>query len=153
RASRGQNGRCGVWQGWLWGGGGPLDGIGLEPAASHGAFSPRGEASGASARNPVCCRLRAAWLEQYAMKEPPGRIRTTDQEQLPPTPAHERLLDAVLWHCRTLYPTALEQRLTAWQRRRVSLARDAQAAELKALRAQFPESLQPSIPPSPGLAG
>jgi putative transposase len=48
-------------------------------------------------------------------------------------------LDAVLWRCRDLYNTALEQRITAWQRCRVSVSRYEQEAELKAIRAEFPE--------------
>jgi putative transposase len=35
--------------------------------------------------------------------------------------------------------TALEQRITAWQRRCVSVSRCEQEAELKAMRAAFPE--------------
>ena len=41
--------------------------------------------------------------------------------------------------CRWLYNTALEQRITAWQRCRISLSRYQQAAELKDIRAAFPE--------------
>ena len=44
----------------------------------------------------------------------------------------------VLWRCRTLYNAALEQRITAYQRRRVSLSRYEQEADLKAIRAAFP---------------
>jgi hypothetical protein len=46
----------------------------------------------------------------------------TYQEQLRPTPTHERALEHVvwrfwrLWRCRTLYNAALEQRITAWHR-------------------------------------
>ncbi len=64
--------------------------------------------------------------------------RKTYKEKLRPTPAQERLLEDVLWRCRALYNTALEQRITAWQRRRVSLSRYDQEAELKDLRAEFP---------------
>jgi putative transposase len=49
------------------------------------------------------------------------------------------VLDEVLWRCRELYNAALEQRITAWQRRRVSISRYAQEAELKDNRAAFPE--------------
>jgi putative transposase len=63
----------------------------------------------------------------------------TYKEKLRPTPAQERALDEVLWRCRDLYNTALEQRITAWQRRRVSVSRYEQEAELKAIRAAFPE--------------
>jgi putative transposase len=45
----------------------------------------------------------------------------------------------VVWRCRELYNTALEQRITAYQRRRVSVSRFEQEAELKELRAAFPE--------------
>jgi putative transposase len=65
--------------------------------------------------------------------------RKTCQEKLRPTPAQERALEDVLWHCRTLYNTALEQRITAYQRRRVSVSRFQQEAELKELRAASPE--------------
>jgi putative transposase len=63
----------------------------------------------------------------------------TFKEKLRPTPAQERALEEVLWRCRDLYNAALEQRITAWQRRRVSLSRYEQEAELKDIRATFPE--------------
>ena len=63
----------------------------------------------------------------------------TYKERLRPTPAQERALDEVLWRCRDLYNVALEQRITAWQLRRVSISRFEQAAELKDIRAEFPE--------------
>jgi putative transposase len=66
-------------------------------------------------------------------------MRKTYKEKLRPTPAQERALDAVLWRCRDLYNTALEQRIIAYQRRRVSVSRFEQEAELKAIRAEFPE--------------
>jgi putative transposase len=44
-----------------------------------------------------------------------------------------------LWRCRRLYNTALEQRITAWQRCHVSVSRFQQEAELKAIRAEFLE--------------
>ena len=65
--------------------------------------------------------------------------RTTYKEKLRPSPAQERELQVVLWRCRALYNAGLEQRITAWQRRRVSLSRCEQEAELKAIRAEFPE--------------
>jgi putative transposase len=65
--------------------------------------------------------------------------RKTYQEKLRPTPIQERARERVLGHCRTLYNTALEQRITAWQRCRVSLTRYQQEAELKAIRAEIPE--------------
>jgi putative transposase len=65
--------------------------------------------------------------------------RTTFKEKLRPTPTQERELERVLWRCRELYNAALEQRITAWQRCRVSVSRYEQEAELKDLRAAFPE--------------
>jgi putative transposase len=50
-------------------------------------------------------------------------LRKTFKEKLRPTLAQEQALDEALWRCRELYNAALEQRITAWQRRRVSLSR------------------------------
>jgi hypothetical protein len=58
-------------------------------------------------------------------------LRKTFKEKLRPTPEQECQLELVLWRCRTLYNTALEQRITAWQQCRVSVSRYAQEAELK----------------------
>src|SRR5258708_2358872 len=69
----------------------------------------------------------------------PETVRKTYKEKLRPTPTQERALDEVLWRCRELYNAALEQRITAWQRRHVSVSRYEQEAELKAIRAEFPE--------------
>src|SRR6516164_7607815 len=66
-------------------------------------------------------------------------LRKTFKEKLRPTPAQERALDEVLWRCRMLYNSALEQRITAWQRRHTSVSRFQQEAELKDIRAEFPE--------------
>jgi putative transposase len=66
-------------------------------------------------------------------------VRKTYQEKLKPTPAQERALEAVLWRCRTLYNAALEQRITLWKQRGVSVTRYQQEAELKDLRAALPE--------------
>jgi putative transposase len=66
-------------------------------------------------------------------------LRKTFKEKLRPTPTQARALDEVLWRCRDLYNAALEQRISAWQRRRVSVSRYEQEAELKAIRAEFPE--------------
>ncbi len=65
--------------------------------------------------------------------------RKTYKEKLRPSPTQERALERVLWHCRTLYNTALEQRITAWQRCHVSLTCYQQEAELKAIREAFPD--------------
>jgi putative transposase len=66
-------------------------------------------------------------------------LRKTYKEKLRPAPALGRALDEVLWRCRDLYNTALEQRIAAWQRRRVSVTRYEQEAELKDIRAAFLE--------------
>jgi putative transposase len=66
-------------------------------------------------------------------------MRKTFKEKLRPTPRQERALDEVLSRCRELYNTALEQRITAWRRCHVSVSRYQQEAELKAIRAAFPE--------------
>jgi putative transposase len=66
-------------------------------------------------------------------------VRKTFQEKLRPTQAQERALEEILWRCRELYNTALEQRITAWQRLHVSVSRFQQEAELKDIRVAFPE--------------
>jgi putative transposase len=66
-------------------------------------------------------------------------VRKTYQEKLKPTSQQERQLEAVLWRCRTLYNTALAQRIFLYRQRGVSLTRYQQEAELKALRAEMPE--------------
>jgi putative transposase len=66
-------------------------------------------------------------------------VRKTYKEKLRPTPAQERELERTLRRCRTLYNTALEQRITLWKQRGVSISRYAQEAELKALRAELPQ--------------
>src|SRR5215467_8201659 len=65
-------------------------------------------------------------------------VRKTYKEKLRPTPAQEQALDEVLWRCRDLYNTALEQRIIAYQRRHASVSRYQQEAELKEIRAEFP---------------
>jgi putative transposase len=66
-------------------------------------------------------------------------VRKTFKEKLRPTPTQERALEEVLWRCRALYNAALEQRITAWQRRRISVSRYEQEAEVTAIRAEFPD--------------
>ncbi len=66
-------------------------------------------------------------------------VRKTFKEKLRPTPAQEQALDAMLWRCRELYNAGLEQRKTAWERCHVSISRYEQEAELKDIRAEFPE--------------
>ena len=64
-------------------------------------------------------------------------MHKTYKEKLRPTPAQERLLEDVLWRCRDLYNAALEQRIAAYQTRRVSVSRYEQEAELKDIRLEF----------------
>src|SRR5215469_7397217 len=65
--------------------------------------------------------------------------RKTYQEKLRPTPTQVRALERVLWRCRTLSNAALEQRITLWRQRGISVSRFQQEAELKDLRAELPE--------------
>jgi putative transposase len=67
------------------------------------------------------------------------RVRKTCKYKLIPTAAQEWELQRVLRRCRTLYTTALEQRITAWQRGHVCVSRFEQEAELKAIRGELPE--------------
>jgi putative transposase len=67
------------------------------------------------------------------------RLHKTFKYKLRPSPEQELELEHILSLCRSLYNTALEQRITAWQRRHVSISRYDQEAELKAIRADFPE--------------
>jgi putative transposase len=59
--------------------------------------------------------------------------------KLKPTPAQERALEDILWQCRRLYNTALEQRITAYRRCGITLTCYQQQAELPDLKAAFPE--------------
>jgi putative transposase len=68
-----------------------------------------------------------------------GTTYKTYKEKLRPTSAQERALEDVLWRCRDLYDTALEQRITAWRRCHVSVSRFEQEAELKDIRAASTE--------------
>jgi putative transposase len=67
------------------------------------------------------------------------RLRKTYKYKLKPTPAQERMLDGILWASRRLYNTALEQRIFLYRQRGISASRYTQEAELKDLRAAFPE--------------
>jgi putative transposase len=66
-------------------------------------------------------------------------IHKTFRYKLGPTPAQEQELERVLGLCRGLYNAALEQRKVAWERRRISLSRYQQEAELKDIRAEIPD--------------
>src|SRR5262245_57138110 len=107
--------------------------MGLQPAASRRGFTPCGEALSGCSPFRICIN-REVWVR---MEE--QAVRKTYKEKVRPTPAQERALEEVLWRCRDLYNAALEQRITAYQRRRVSLSRYEQEAELKEIRAEFPK--------------
>jgi putative transposase len=66
-------------------------------------------------------------------------VRKTCKDKLSPTPEQERELGRVLGLCRSLYHTALAQRIIAWQGARVSISRFQQEAEWKDMRADMPE--------------
>jgi putative transposase len=66
-------------------------------------------------------------------------VRKAYKYKLKPTPAQARQLGEVLWRCRTLYNTALEERITAYRRCGVTLTCYQQQAELPDLKAAFPE--------------
>jgi putative transposase len=66
-------------------------------------------------------------------------LRKAYKYKLTPTPEQERALAETLWRCRTLYNTALEQRIFLWKQRGVRYTRYEQAGELKDLRASLPE--------------
>src|SRR5262245_40135348 len=69
----------------------------------------------------------------------PQTVHKTYKYKLNPSPQQERELGRVLRLCRSLYNTALEQRIVAYQQRHVSLSRYQQEAELKEIRAAFPD--------------
>jgi putative transposase len=58
------------------------------------------------------------------------RLRKAYKYKLRTTPDQERILDETVWHCRTLYNTALEQRIFLWKQRGVSSTRYEQEGEL-----------------------
>ena len=68
-----------------------------------------------------------------------ANVRKSYKYKLKPTPEQARQFELVLWRCRTLYNTALEERITAYRRCGVTLSRYQQEAELKDLRAELPE--------------
>ena len=62
-----------------------------------------------------------------------------------PPPTQERRMDEVLWRCRTLCNTALEQRKTAWERCHVSVRRVGRACTvMKTRRGIFKGGTAPS---------
>jgi putative transposase len=74
------------------------------------------------------------------MEQQLGSARKTYKYKLRPTPAQAQALEAVLWRCRVLYNTALEQRRVWWQRGQgISATYYQQKAELPDIKAAFPE--------------
>ncbi len=66
--------------------------------------------------------------------------RKTYKYKLLPTPAQARAMEVVVWRCRVLYNTALEQRRLWWGRGQgISANLPQQSAELPDLKAAFPE--------------
>ena len=66
-------------------------------------------------------------------------LRKAYTYKLKPTPEQERQLEQTLWRCRTLYNTALEERITAYRRCGVTRTCSQQQAELPDVKAAFPE--------------
>jgi putative transposase len=66
-------------------------------------------------------------------------VGKTFKYRLMPTPDQARALERVVWRCRTLYNTAVDERKTAWERCHVSLSYYQQKAELPDLKADIPE--------------
>ena len=50
-------------------------------------------------------------------------VRKTYKGKLRPTPTQQRALERVLWRCHTLSNTALDQRITLWKQRAISITR------------------------------
>ena len=59
--------------------------------------------------------------------------------RLNPTPQQAQAMDETLWRCRTLYNTALEQRIAVWKARGLTITCSQQQAELPDLKAALPE--------------
>jgi putative transposase len=66
-------------------------------------------------------------------------VRKSYKYKVQPAAMQERLLDETVWRCRTLYNTALAQRIWAYQKCGVTVTRSQQEAELKDLRAGIPD--------------
>jgi putative transposase len=71
--------------------------------------------------------------------EAAATVRKTFKYKVMPTPEQEQELETVLWRCRRLYNTAVEERKTAWERRGVSVTYYQQKAELPELKAACPD--------------
>jgi putative transposase len=70
------------------------------------------------------------------MEQQNGSVRKTYKTyktykyKLMPTPAHKRALERVLWRCRELYNTGLQERTLAWEKRGISVSFAMQSAQL-----------------------
>jgi putative transposase len=64
----------------------------------------------------------------------PQRGRKTFKYRLLPTPEHARALETVLWRCRERYNAGLQERTTAWEKRRVCVRFALQSAQLPAIK-------------------
>src|SRR5262245_55951527 len=74
------------------------------------------------------------------MEQQSSRVRKTYQYKLKPTPEQKQALETVLWRCRMLYNTALEQRKIWWERGQgLSASYYQQKAELPDLKAACPD--------------
>ena len=73
------------------------------------------------------------------MAETVQSLRKAYKYKLKSTPEQERQLEEILWQCRRLYNTALEQRITLYKQRGITRSQYDQEAELKALRAEMSE--------------
>jgi hypothetical protein len=62
------------------------------------------------------CRFLTYQAEWQGMETYSGVIHKTYNYKLKPTSTQTQALEAVLWRCRVLYNTALEQRRTWWGR-------------------------------------
>jgi putative transposase len=65
--------------------------------------------------------------------------RKTFKYKLMPTPEQARTLDSVLWRCRELYNAGLEERIAAWEKRRVCVTFAMQSAQLPAIKEVRPD--------------
>src|SRR5215472_8894678 len=61
-------------------------------------------------------------------------VRKTYKYKLLPTPEQERTLATVVWRCRELYNTGLQERKAAWEQCRVTVSFAMQSAQLPAIK-------------------
>ena len=73
-------------------------------------------------------------------------VRKSFTDTLRPTPEQEPEMERVVLLCRRLDNTALEQRITAWQRCQVAVSRFEQEAELKSRLKSRLKSMRAELP-------